>query len=329
MAGMLTQDEINALLSTAPGDGLTTIKEDSARVSLDAKHIQVHNFRHLSTFSEGHLGAVGFIYEAFLRYLEAALLSYTRQDMSFSIASVEQLPFEKYRGALQNPSSLVVFTIQGLPGRAILELSPELTFLILEKLLGGAGDRSSAMARCLTEIERGVIGKAAKKILVAFSTACSKIHDGEPVVEALTTSPEFLQVIPPHEITEVAVFEVVVEDAIATMSICLPHVMLEPLMPKAGQAERSATSGRANSDVPGGVRIAKTLNRVSLPVSVELGRAKISIKRLLQLKPGDVIRLDTPADSDIRVLVNGRVKFYARPGVMGERVAVKTTGIAD
>ncbi|MBE0446563.1 MAG: flagellar motor switch protein FliM [Actinobacteria bacterium] len=329
MTGTLTQDEINALLSTTSGGGLTGTEEGPAITSMGIKHVRTYNFRHPNRFSKSHLSAMKVVYEGFLCHLKAALLIYMRKSVSFSLVSIEQKSFEEYIEALPTPSSLITFTMKGLPGSAILEISSELTFLILDRLLGGAGDRPTK-ARDLTEIECGIVRRVAERVLTAFKVAWSEIYSVEPSIEALDTDSELLRGISPDEIVAVTTLEVRLGKAIGILRTCLPYLMLEPIMSKlTRQTWLFAGFEHRGSDKPESGKVKEALNQVRLPVSIELGRAKISINDLLQLKPGDSVRLDTPADYDIRVLVNGRVKFYGQLGVIGRRLAVKTTGVAD
>lgn len=328
MAGTLTQEEINALLSSS-SSGIEALEEESLGSSTDSKHVRLYNFRHPDKFSKSHLSTMELIYEGFSRHLKTALFVYVRQSINFSLASVEQQSFEEYVESLPTPSSLITFKMKDLPGSAVLEISPELTFLILDRLLGGMGDQPTKI-RDLTEIETVIIRKVSERILMAFRMAWSEIHDVEPSIESLETNPQLLQVVPPNEIVATATLEVRIGEATGAMSICLPYLTLESVMPKLSrQVWFSAKFESKDGEKAENSRIRGNISKVKLPVSIELGRAKISINDLLQLKPGDSIQLDTPAHHDVRVLVNGRVKFYAQPGVIGKRLAVKTTKVAD
>lgn len=332
MAGTLTQEEINALLSTASsGGGLETIDEEQPPIGVatGAKHVRIYNFRHPDKFSKSHLSTMELIYEGFSRHLKTALFVYVRQSINFSLASVEQQSFEEYVESLPIPSSLITFKMKNLPGSAVLEISPELTFLILDRLLGGMGDQPTKV-RDLTEIESVIIRKVAERILMAFRQAWSEIYDIEPTIESLETNPQLLQVVPPNEIVAIATLEVRIGESTGAMSVCLPYLTLESIMPKlTRQVWFSAKFENKDIDTQGNSKIRENISRVNLPVQIELGRAKISIKDLLDLKPGDSIKLDTPANNDIRVLVNGKFKFYAQPGVIGKRLAVRTTAIVS
>jgi len=328
MAGTLTQEEINALLSSS-ASGMEPLEEEPLGSSTDSKHVRLYNFRHPDKFSKSHLSTMELIYEGFSRHLKTALFVYVRQSINFSLASVEQQSFEEYVESLPTPSSLITFKMKDLSGSAVLEISPELTFLILDRLLGGRGDQPTKV-RDLTEIETVIIRKVSERILMAFRMAWSEIHDVEPSIKSLETNPQLLQVVPPNEIVATATLEVRIGEATGAMSVCLPYLTLESVMPKLSrQVWFSAKFENKDGEKAENSRIRGNISKVKLPVSIELGRTKISINDLLQLKPGDSIQLDTPANHDVRVLVNGRIKFYAQPGVIGKRLAVKTTRVAD
>jgi len=328
MAGTLTQEEINALLSSS-ASGMEPLEEEPLGSSTDSKHVRLYNFRHPDKFSKSHLSTMELIYEGFSRHLKTALFVYVRQSINFSLASVEQQSFEEYVESLPTPSSLITFKMKDLSGSAVLEISPELTFLILDRLLGGMGDQPTKV-RDLTEIETVIIRKVSERILMAFRMAWSEIHDVEPSIKSLETNPQLLQVVPPNEIVATATLEVRIGEATGAMSVCLPYLTLESVMPKLSrQVWFSAKFEHKDGEKAENSRIRGNISKVKLPVSIELGRTKISINDLLQLKPGDSIQLDTPANHDVRVLVNGRIKFYAQPGVIGKRLAVKTTRVAD
>ncbi|MBI4733476.1 MAG: flagellar motor switch protein FliM [Rubrobacteridae bacterium] len=324
MAGTLSQEEINALLSSSTDVSLESLEEEQIETT-SAKHVRIYNFRHPDKFSKSHLSTMELIYEGFTRHLKTVLFVYVRQSINFSLASVEQQSFEEYVESLPTPSSLITFKMKSLPGSAVLEISPELTFLILDRLLGGLGDQPTKI-RDLTEIEQRIIRKVAERILMAFRMAWSEIHDVEPSIESFETNPQLLQVVPPNEIVAIATLEVRIGESTGAMSLCLPYITLEGIMPKlTRQVWFSARFDQKDDEEIENKKIRQNISRVMLPISVELGRVKISINDLLHLKPGDAIQLDTPANRDVRVLVNGSLKYYAKPGVIGKRLAVRTT----
>ena len=58
-----------------------------------------------------------------------------------------------------------------------------------------------------------------------------------------------------------------------------------------------------------------------------MGETNITIRELLELERGDVLRLDRHANQDIDILVGNRKKFRGKPGHFGKNVAVKINSL--
>ena len=59
----------------------------------------------------------------------------------------------------------------------------------------------------------------------------------------------------------------------------------------------------------------------------ELGRAEVSVRDLVSLAEGDVLRLDQRFDEEIRIQVGDVSKLRGRPGVTRKQRAVLITGV--
>jgi flagellar motor switch protein FliN/FliY len=59
-----------------------------------------------------------------------------------------------------------------------------------------------------------------------------------------------------------------------------------------------------------------------LEVSAELGRARVSLRKLLNLSPGEIVTLHASQHDLVPVLIQGRRKLSARPEVREGRVAM-------
>jgi flagellar motor switch protein FliN/FliY len=69
------------------------------------------------------------------------------------------------------------------------------------------------------------------------------------------------------------------------------------------------------------------LHGVSMDVTVELGRTRLSVRELLALTPGDVLELDRAAGSPADLLVNGRLIARGEVVVVDENFALRVTEI--
>lgn len=73
----------------------------------------------------------------------------------------------------------------------------------------------------------------------------------------------------------------------------------------------------------------KLLADINVELSVELGRSRMAMRKLLSLVPGSVIELDRPADGGVDVLVNGRVVARGEIVVVDGEVGVRVNEIVS
>jgi flagellar motor switch protein FliM len=79
----------------------------------------------------------------------------------------------------------------------------------------------------------------------------------------------------------------------------------------------------------GDPRMAQAMSEVPVDVVAELGRVSIGLRRVLSLRPGEVLRLATATDDPIQVRVGGLAKLYGVPVLSRGQVSVQVTGRHD
>lgn len=92
-------------------------------------------------------------------------------------------------------------------------------------------------------------------------------------------------------------------------------------------AEESSIS-KGNENGPSSRKLDLLLD-VPLELSVELGRARMSIQDLLNLSPGSVIELDKIAGEPLDLLVNGRLVARGEAVVVNDKFGVRITDIVS
>ena len=68
---------------------------------------------------------------------------------------------------------------------------------------------------------------------------------------------------------------------------------------------------------------------VPLDLSVELGRARMSIQDLLNLSPGSVIELDKIAGEALDILINGRLVARGEAVVVNDKFGIRLLDIVS
>lgn len=108
--------------------------------------------------------------------------------------------------------------------------------------------------------------------------------------------------------------------------------------PKSGEGRKAAKAETLEQKRFDGVdpaaarRVEQSLEVVlDIPVtlSMELGRTRLSIRELLQLAQGSVVKLDRPAGEPLDILVNGCLIARGEVVVVNERFGVRITDIVS
>lgn len=106
----------------------------------------------------------------------------------------------------------------------------------------------------------------------------------------------------------------------------------EPTISIAISAEALETAAREHhedSPVASDPRMEEAMRDVAVEVRVELGKAVLGLRSVLELKPGQILRLSTALDDPAVVLVGGLAKYAGRPVVSRGQLAVEIRGRLD
>lgn len=90
-----------------------------------------------------------------------------------------------------------------------------------------------------------------------------------------------------------------------------------------------AAAAPAPEPAPASVASLDVLLDIPVTLSLELGRTRMSIRELLALGQGSVVRLDRPAGEPLDILVNGCLVARGEVVVVNDRFGVRITEIAS
>ncbi len=321
MGEVLSQAEIDALLN-ALSDG--SIDEETIKISTPQK-VRVYDFKRPNKFSKGHLHSLLNIHENFCRVLATYLAGNLHIAVEAKVLSTEQITYDEFTRSLPYPTILGIYQMTPLEGNALIEISPSLTFLMVERLLGGQGMEQSKN-RDLTEIERKIIHSRLGKIVQLISDSWIEIAEMESQLVDMETNPQFTQIVAPNEMVVVVTMEVRVGESKGMINICLPYIVLKPILDKLHNLLyfSSETKGISTREQE---LIRQKIEWAKVPVKVLMGSTKITVQDLLHLECGDVIPLDKGIKEPLAVYVGEFIKFKGNPGLFGNKMAVQVTEI--
>lgn len=320
---VLSQSEIDKLLS-AMADG--TVSAEEVKAEEEQKKIKTYDFKRPDKFSKDQIRTLFMLHESFSRMLNTYLSTHLWTLVNVEVASVEQLTYQEFVQSLANPSVISILAVPPLKGNIIMEVNTEIAFAFIDRVFGGEG-KTNMKPRVLTEIEEVVVKRFIDTAMRNLKEAWSNVVDFTPSLEATESNPQFTQIVPPSDMVVIVTIQMKVGDVEGMMNICIPYLVLEPVMSKLTTTFWVASSVTKDDDPKQVEILQKKLERTKVPLVVQLGEINITINEFLTLGFGDVLQMDTKVDDNLVCLVGHRPKFHCRPGTSGKKMAVQITDI--
>lgn len=321
MSDVLSQSEIDNLLASLNSGELDMdqIQEN------DEKQIKDYDFKRPTKFSKEHLRTLEIIYEHYGRLVSNELQVYLRKTVQVTVASSETTTFSEFTNALSNPVILGIINFHPLVGNIIMEISPNIGFAMIDRMLGGAG-QPLEKTREFSEIEMTILQKLMVVCMQLMSEPWKNVCEINPMMERIETNAQFAQIIAPSDMIAIVSLNLKIGDTEGLMNVCLPFFTLESVMDKLNTKFWYANMQEQDEEEYDEY-IEALLRRVDVPIKAVLGRSKISVMDFVNLQLGDIIRLDTNVDNDLNVYVGNIKKFTALPGSNKDKYAVRVTSV--
>jgi flagellar motor switch protein FliM len=320
---VLSQSEIDELLS-ALSTGV--VSAEDMKIEQTQRKVKVYDFKRPDKFSKDQIRTLYMLHENFARLLNTYLAAHLRSFVNISVASVDQLTYEEFIRSLPNPSVISIFQMRPLKGSVLLELNPNIVFAIIDRLFGGPG-AAPAKPRPLTDIEEVIVKRVLAKTLESFTDAWKQVIALDPRMDAIETNPQFTQIVPPNDMVVIITLQTKIGQAEGLLNICIPYLVLEPIMSKLSTTYWVASSMAKQASDEGISALQRKLEQTLIPLVVELGVIRVNVHELLGLSPGDVLQLETRVEDDLKITVGSSEKFRCKPGISGKKLAVQITEI--
>ena len=193
----------------------------------------------------------------------------------------------------------------------MLAVESKLIFAFLNNWFGGATNAQERLEnRDFTAIELMVVRKVIELLLDDLQRAWAPVHPIEGEYVRTEVNPQFLAVVAPSDVVVLTSYEIELDGLRGSVQLVIPYGTVEPI--------RQHLSRGIGSDGDGEDRTWRNMLRESLfdieaDSSVVLGRDTVTIRRLLELKLGDVITLGQSKTEPLDFFVESSRKFEVLP----------------
>jgi flagellar motor switch protein FliM len=326
MDQILSQEEIDALLSAVDSGA---IPEPAAVTPPPAASRTVvrYNFRKPNRVSKDQVKMLQSIHESFARLYSGSLSTLSRSIAEMKLKSVEQITYGEFSMAFSPPTCVAIFTMDPLPGGALLEISADVLFLLIDRMLGGSG-YLPMKPREFTQVEQVLIERVSMRAMVDLQQTWQHAGTFGFRVARLETNPQFVQLTSPSEVMVVVTFGLRVGEVNGQLTLAYPHLLLEPVMPKLN-AQRYLAAAQREASPQEGKGLETSVLQADVVVRGVLAEAPISIRDLLALKPGMVLKLRQHVNAPAVIDVEGIPRFTGQPGVSNRRRALRVNTVIN
>jgi flagellar motor switch protein FliM len=324
---VLSQAEVENLLSALESE--PEEPQISSSVSMRPKEkVTVYDFKRPERVGKEQMRALQTMHESFGRNFGAALSALLRNIVEVKLTSVDQLTYSEFVFSLENPTCFNLINASPLEGQLILDINPSILFPIIDRLLGGSTMSTASVRRPLTEIELRLVSRITGLFLTEMQHTWENVLKFELSVDRVESNPQLVQIIPANEVVIVISFELTVGETRGMINLCIPFNSIERISHKLTSNSWVSYSKRP----PSAESIQLISDRIAdapVEVVVELAETTISTADLINLRVGDIIATEKDVAEPLVVSVEGKPKYFARPGQYKGRKAIEVLGLCE
>ncbi|MFP4547698.1 MAG: flagellar motor switch protein FliM [Fidelibacterota bacterium] len=317
MAKILSQEEIDNLLTNV----IEGKDEDESAALEPKKKVTTYDFKRPNLISKEQLRLLSNIHEAFVRSIAVFLSAQLRMIVEMELIGIDQIMYSEFVMSISSPGAIYVGEIDEPYSKLILEMSPQLVALTVERLFGGEGTYTPA-THTVSVIELKIMRRIVNKIAEEISHKWETVKKFNCDFNRFEHNAEFVQIVPASEPVIVASIEVKVRGTSTMLNICYPYVWISNVISNP-EVQQKIMFGNVERNQEHSKLVNENVHNTDIDLQAILGKSKLTISDCLNLKIGDVIKLNTKLNDPISITSGDKNLFKGNVGKKDDNYAVK------
>lgn len=320
MAKILSQEEIDALLTS-----VSTGQEVEVASADINKKVSLYDFKHPNLISKDQMRFLENIHESVVRNFGVYLSAQLRMIVDINLLAIDQIMYSEFVMSIAPPAAIYVGNIDNPFSNIVLEMNPQLTIFIVERMFGGKGNFINN-PRPISIIEQRIMKKIIDRVAVEIAKGWASAKEFNCEFDRFESNPEFVQIIPASEPVVVVSLEIQLHGATSMMNICYPYMWISNIISRPEIQNRIMFGTKVTSEQERTV-IESNLEKTNLGISVLLGDTKITVGEFLNLKIGDVVKLNSTVHDTVPVFTSQIRSYDAILGEYNNNYAVQISSV--
>ena len=319
MDEILSQEEVDALLK-----GIQEVDVETEK-GVEPSGVKSYDFTGQEKIVRGRMPTLDIANERLARNFRLSLSAAIRRMVDITNVNVTITKFYDFMRGVPFPSSINIFKMEPLRGFGLLVFDAQMIFSLIEFFFGGTGKTYyKPEGREFTPIEQKIIYKVVMMFFDDMEEAWRAIYPMKPLYVRAEMNPQFVNIVTPVDVVIKVEFVLEVEGKQCKAYLCIPYGTVEPIKEKLYSA---FSADRDELDMKWLDRLKDRLKEIPVTITGELGKVKLDVSRVVDLKVDNLIMLDRRVDEDIDILVEGSRKFTGKFGIYRGAMAVKVNKV--
>ncbi len=318
MAQILSQEEIDALLQgleAGPSEeGGGGFRQESSAAGSQARtpvaEAQPYDFSLSATSIHVRMPGLEVIFSRFTRRLRTLFVSEMGKKVDVAFGSIDAVLYEDLVKRIPLPSSIHVVRFEPLHGQGLFVITARLAYLMIDIFFGGSGQRMIRMeGREFTAIETTFLGKFVGKMLLGLEEAWQPVAQLTGRYLRAESNPyHLLGAAPAGDMMVLAAYGVTMEHGSGDILFAFPLSAIEELR------EELKSPFTVPDEENEAVQTSLRSNLLGTGVSVRavVDTVELSLRDILNLRPGDLIQLHPQEVERAELWVEGKRLFRGR-----------------
>ncbi len=321
---ILSSDEVEQLL-----ESFHEGNDDTEHVDLiedEDGRIKYYDFKRPNTISREKKRMLYKLFETTAYQISREISNFLRSTVKVSLNSIDELSFEIFKSTCPELMFLNTVKLAPLQGFGCVAMDMGLCLSIVEKSFGGAG-KSQPEVRKLTDTEVKILGDVVTIIVDRLGGSWKPHVEMEWTVSDSTMEPRYLNIASDTEVVLLLSFTFNLEYSFGELKICFPVSSLDETLDNFFNVDKTGGSEGENKECADALR--RLVGGANVTVAGVLDETNITVSDVLNLKNGDVLKLDSKIINHVKVSVEGKPKFSGKLGLFSRKKAIQITSLIE
>lgn len=261
------------------------------------------------------------VLDSFAHNYAMSLSTRFQRSVSIKLDAMESLSFGDLLQRLSGRGAIGILQVEPFSGGGLLIFDEQLAFSLVEIVLGGSSDSAiSVPNRVMSAIELNVVRDVIASACPELNKGFRQLQEVDSNLVKVVSNLRLLNFVAPESGVVAARYRVVIDSLEGDITLVLPHLALEPLQ-KMQRNKSIPVSAMQNSKWRNVV--CEELDYMDVEIEALFSTLSLRVRDILNFQIGDVIELDCKPDTPLKVMVEGRPKFYGMAGVQGGKKAIR------